>query len=116
MQGIYHKAGNAGATGDLTSSAPTVAGGIPPKFKRSLAESALAEAEWLRLPPPRGRGRLSGLSRTSLIELGERGAIKLIRVRKPGALRGIVLVQKSSLLAFLNSIVPEGEAKEGGAK
>ncbi len=109
-------AGNSCATG-LTSSALTVAGGIPPKFRSSLAESTLAEAEWLRLPPPRGRDRLTGLSRTSLIELGERGAIKIIRVRKPDAIRGIVLVSRRSLLDFLNSLTPEGEAqKEGGAK
>lgn len=116
MQSIDDTAGNAGATG-LKQSAPTVAGGIPPNFRSTLAESTLAEAEWLRLPPPRGRDRLSGLSRTSLIELGEREAIRLVRVRKPNAMRGIVLVQKSSLLAFLNSLTPDGEArKESAAK
>lgn len=110
MQDIsnHDTAGNAGATG-LTTSAPSVAGGIPPKFRSSLAESTLADAQFLRLPPPRGRDRLSGLSRTSLIELGERGAIKLIRVRKPGAMRGIVLIEKASLLSYLHGITPEGE-------
>lgn len=114
---VKHKAsGNSGATG-LTTSAPTVSGGIPPKFRNSLAESTLAEAEWLRLPPPRGRDRLSGLSRTSLIEGGERGLWKLIRLRKPGAMRGIVLIEKASLLSYLHSLTAEGEAqKEGAAK
>ena len=105
--GKYDKAGNAGATG-LTTSAPTVAGGIPPKFRSGLAESTLADSEFLRLPPPRGRDRLTGLSRTSLIELGERKAIKLIRVRKPGAMRGIVLIEKASLLSYLHSLTAEG--------
>lgn len=106
--GKYDEAGNAGATG-LTTSAPTVAGGIPPKFRISLAESSLADAEWMRLPPPRGRDRLTGLSRTSLIELGERGAIKLIRVRKPNAMRGIVLIEKASLLSYLRSLTNAAE-------
>ncbi len=114
MQGIYDTAGNAGATG-LKQSAPTVAGGIPPKFKNALVESTLAEAEWLRLPPPRGRDRLSGLSRTSLIEGGERGLWKLIRLRKPGAMRGIVLIEKASLLSYLHSLTAEGQAEKGSA-
>ena len=105
--------GHPGATG-LTKSAPTVSGGIPPKLSSSFAESTLADAEFLRLPPPRGRDRLTGLSRTSLIELGERGAIKLIRVRKPNAMRGIVLIEKASLLSYLHSLTSEGE--KGGAE
>lgn len=109
MQHHPQHAGDAGATG-LTTSALTVAGGIPPKFRSVLAQSTLADAEWLRLPPPRGRCRLTGLSRTSLIELGERGAIKLVRVRKPGAMRGIVLVHRESLLDFLAGLTNESEA------
>src|SRR5262245_21643086 len=103
-------AGIAGATGVRTS-APTVAGVIPPKFRSSLVESSLADAEFLRLPPPRGRCRISGMSRTALIEAGERGLFKLIRIRKPGATRGIILLEKSSLLAWLRSLTPEGDRK-----
>ena len=110
-QSYQQHAGHAGATG-LTTSAPTVAGRILPKFKSSLAESTLADAEWLRLPPPRGRDRLTGLSRTSLIELGDRGAINLVRVRKPGALRGIVLIEKASLLGYLASLTQAGQKGE----
>ena len=86
-----------------------MAGSVPPKFRQALIESSVADAQWLRLPPPRGRDRLTGLSRTSLIELGERGAINLIRVRKPNALRGIVLIEKASLLNYLASLTPEGQ-------
>lgn len=111
MHNICNKTGKAGATG-LTTSAPTVAGGVPPKFAGSLRPAeTLAEAEWLRLPPPRGRDRLTGLSRTSLIELGERGAVRLVRVRKPGAMRGIVLIEKASLLSYLYGLTAEGEQK-----
>src|SRR5437764_5533743 len=106
-------AGNTGVSG-LTTSTPTVAGVIPPKFKSSLIESSLADAEWLRLPPPRGRDRLTGLSRTSLIELGQRKVIRLVRVRKPGAMRGIVLIEKASLLSYLRRLTPDGE--EGGRR
>jgi hypothetical protein len=56
---------------------------------------------------------LSGLSRTSLIELGERGAIRLVRLRKPGALRGIVLIQKASLLFYLDSLPSESDLNGG---
>ncbi len=91
-----------------------MAGTIPPKFTGSLRPAeTLAEAEWLRLPPPRGRDRLTGLSRTSLLELGERGAIRLVRVRKPGALRGIVLVNRRSLLDYIESLTVEGEKEQG---
>jgi hypothetical protein len=87
-----------------TTNVPTIASSIPPKFRSSFNEASLREAEWLRLPLPGDRCPLTGLSRTSIIELGERAAIKLIRVRKPGALRGIVLVHKGSLLSFLEHL------------
>jgi hypothetical protein len=105
-------AGSDGGTGLITSP-PSVAGGIPPHFREALVESTLADAEWLRLPPPRGRCRLTGLSRTTLIELGERGLIKLIRLRKRDATRGVVLISKKSLLSYLLSIRPAGEKEEG---
>jgi hypothetical protein len=54
---------------------------------------------------------LSGLSRTSLLELGDRGLIKLRRLRKPGATKGIVLIHKASLLDFLASLPAEADAK-----
>lgn len=105
-------AGNEGATG-ATTSAPAVAGLIPKKFKGSIrGAETLAEAEWIRLPKPGGRDRLTGLSRTTLVELGDRKAIRVVRLRKPGALRGIVLVHKQSLLDHLASLDPKGEATE----
>jgi hypothetical protein len=92
---------------DVTTRAPSAAGRIPPKFRSSFNETSLKDAEWLRLPLPGDRCPLTGLSRTSLVELGERGKIKLIRVRKPGALRGIVLIHKCSLLSYLESLAAE---------
>jgi hypothetical protein len=97
-----------GVTG-LKTTPPTVADTVPPQFRHALVASSLADAEWLRPPAPRGRCRLTGLSRSTLIQLGERGLIKLIRLRKPGALKGVVLIEKESLLAYLRSVRPEGE-------
>jgi hypothetical protein len=107
MKTIPKEAGGFGAA--VKTTAPSVADPVPPRFQNNLALSSLAEAEWLRLPPPKGRCRLSGLSRTTLLELGERGLIKLVRLRKPGATKGIVLIQKASLLDFLASLPVEGE-------
>ena len=63
--------------------------------------SALRESVTFRLPKPMGRCPLSGLSRTSILEHGEAGDFKLIRLRKRGGKRGIVLVDTKSFLAWL---------------
>lgn len=84
---------------------PTVAsnggGTLPPNLRAALAVADLSCAEWMRLPPPRSRCRLTGLARTSLIEHGERGAFKMITVRAPGSMRGIRLIHRQSLLDWL---------------
>jgi hypothetical protein len=107
-------AGDFGVTG-LKTSPPTVADTVPLQFRHALIEASLADAEWLRPPPPRGRCRLTGLSRSSLIQLGDAGLIKLIRLRKPGAQRGLILIEKESLLGYLRTFRPEGES-EGEAE
>lgn len=45
---------------------------------------------WGRLPKP--KGRLWGLSRTTILEMCERGEIKSIVIKKRGASRGIRLI------------------------
>jgi hypothetical protein len=62
----------------------------------------LRDSETFRLPKPKGRCPLSGLSRTSLLEYGESGCFKLIRLRKRGAARGVVLVDTASFLRWLH--------------
>jgi hypothetical protein len=60
---------------------------------------------------------LTGLSRTTLCELIERKEIRAIKVRQPGAQRGVVLIIRQSLLDYLRRLEAEqcGEAtKEGG--
>jgi hypothetical protein len=113
MEITQKQAGDFGVTG-LKLTAPTVADTVPPQFRHALIASSLADAEWLRPPAPRGRCRLTGLSRSTLIQLGERGLIKLIRLRKPGARKGVVLIQKESLLAYLRSVRPECEENGEG--
>lgn len=65
--------------------------------KIEISESRIEE--WYRLPHPRG-GRLFGLSRTTLTELGQAGEIKTVLLRKRGALRGIRLIHGPSLQSY----------------
>lgn len=62
----------------------------------------LRESDTFRLPKPSARCQLSGLSRTTILERGEAGDFKLIRLRKRGSQRGIVLVDTKSFLAWLH--------------
>ena len=55
--------------------------------------------DWERMPKP--KGRLLGLSRTTLLELAERREIKIANIRKPGSVKGIRLIYMPSLRAFL---------------
>jgi hypothetical protein len=75
----------------------------------------------MRLPSPRARDRLSGLSRTTLNELIDRKEIRSITVRQPGATRGIKLINKASLLEYLRRLDaeqngPAKAAEQGGAQ
>jgi len=86
------------------------ASSTPPSFSHFMVEASLADAEFLRLPRPKARCRISGLSRTGLIELGASNLIRLIRVRRPGRARGTVLIDRKSLCDFLRSCdTPDNE-------
>jgi len=111
--------GQAGAA-DVVLGRPTVADNsgtaINSTLLRAFDAASIGDAEWLRLPSPRARCRLTGLSRTGLNELIEAKAIKAIRVRKPGAQRGVVLIHRASLLAYLAKLDAEqngGSLKDG---
>lgn len=67
-------------------------------------EQAVAAPEFCRLPKAKCRCELTGLSRTSLVELIEAGKVRAVRLRKNGAVRGIVLINRRSLLAYLHSL------------
>jgi hypothetical protein len=105
----------------LVSNRPTVAAnagtGINPQLLQAFETASIGEAEWLRLPSPRARCRLTGLSRTGLNELIEAKLIKAVKVRKPGAQRGVVLINRASLLNYLAKLDAEQNgttATEGG--
>jgi hypothetical protein len=66
--------------------------------------SSLIEAEFIRLPRPKTRCPISQLSRTTLCELIEAGKIKSIKLRKKGAVRGIVLINRESLVDYLHGL------------
>ncbi|PYM12113.1 MAG: hypothetical protein DME18_12290, partial [Verrucomicrobia bacterium] len=61
---------------------------------------AIRGSEFFRPPKPKGRCVLSGLSRTTILEHGEAGDFKLVRLRKRGSRRGIVLINFHSSSAI----------------
>lgn len=63
---------------------------------------------WIRLPKPGTRCTVSGLSRTSLNDLIAEGKIAAKHLKKRGALRGIVLIDRKSLIDYINSLPEVG--------
>lgn len=57
--------------------------------------------EFIRLPRPGERCKISGLSRTTLCELIAAGHIRVKKLKKRGSLRGITLIVTDSLLDYL---------------
>ena len=94
---------------DFLSSLPTVAGSLPHGMAHKFEAVPLHDAECLRLPPPKGRCRLTGLSRSGLIETAE-AAKAVVRVRLPGKTRGAVLVDRGRLVAFLHGLAGQSGA------
>ena len=107
----------AGLVTDRPTIAPNANAAVPGKLLAAFEAASLADAEWMRLPSPRARCRLTGLSRTSLNELVDRGVVRAVTVRQPGAQRGIKLLNRASLLAYLARLDAEQNgttAQEGG--
>ena len=67
--------------------------------------------EFIRLPKARGRCPFTGLSRTSLVELVDHGAVKSVKLRKRGSVRGITLLHRESLLGYLHGLAMVGGVK-----
>jgi len=67
--------------------------------------------EFIRLPKAKCRCPFTGLSRTSLVELVDHGAVKAVKLRKRGSIRGITLLHRESLLGYLHGLSTEGGAK-----
>jgi len=67
--------------------------------------------EFIRLPKAKSRCPFTGLSRTSLVELVDHGAVKAVKLRKRGSIRGITLLHRESLLGYLHGLSMEGGVK-----
>ena len=92
---------------------PTLAGRAPVGSENKFDAAPLADAEFARLPKPRGRCPISGLSRSALIDLGVTVPGLLVRLRKPGAVRGAVLIHLESLRQYLRDMREAQLTKEG---
>ena len=80
---------------------PTLAGNVPKGHESKFKPASLSEAEWGRLPGARGRCPISGLSRSAVLDLGVTVPGLCVRLRKPGAIRGSVLVHLPTLRDYL---------------
>jgi hypothetical protein len=74
----------------------------------AVVNGTITQPEFVRLPKAGSRCPLTGLSRTSLVELVEEGAVKAVKLRKRGSLRGITLMVRESLLGYLHGLAMKG--------
>ncbi len=94
---------------------PTCAGPIPTSLARMfdpVDDKFLPE--FCKLPRPRERCQFTGASRTWLLEHGDAGHFKLVRIRKAGSVRGAIFIHLPSLLAFIRGEM-EKQTNAGGA-
>ena len=70
-------------------------------------EAMPVRPETFRLPRPGQRDPFFGLPRTTYYELEKAGAIRLIRVRKRGNIRGITLISFDQVLRYLRNLNTE---------
>jgi len=64
--------------------------------------------DFVRLPRPKMRCAITGLSRSSLNDLIAAGKIRAVKLRKRGAARGVTLINRQSLLDFLHGLETQG--------
>ena len=84
-----------------TDRQPTLAGRCPNGSEQKFQSASLEAAEWGRLPSVRGRCAISFLSRSAIVDLGVVVPGLIVRLRKPGALRGACLVHLPTLRRYL---------------
>jgi hypothetical protein len=53
---------------------------------------------------PRPGQKLRGLHRSTFLDLSAQGLIRIVKIKKPGARRGINLIDMRSLDAYMNSL------------
>lgn len=92
----------------FTSGIPTVAGSVPPAIAGRVQAGPALQSEYGRLPRPGEREPISGLARSTLLELDESLPISerfIIRIRKRGKQRGATLIVADRLRAVLSKEV-----------
>jgi hypothetical protein len=100
------------------SVAPNTGAGLNSKLLRGFdpVTATIPTPEWVRLPKPGARCTYSGLARTTLLELIERGEFRAITLRQPGATRGIRLFHLPGLFAWLARLDAEQNGAEANAQ
>jgi hypothetical protein len=98
---------------------PTVAGAVPSDLAGHLQQGPALQSEYGRLPRPGEREPISGLARSTLLELNESLPINerfIIRIRRRGKARGSTLIVADRLRAVLAREVAQqfGGGMEGG--
>ena len=95
---------------------PTLLGQPPRGMEQLFAPTPPGQLpEFAPLPAPKERCPISGGSRSWLVEHGEAGDFKLLRVRQKGKMRGKVLMHVPSLLGWLRSeMESQNKGKEAG--
>lgn len=73
------------------------------------ASSKSLQAVWIRVPQA---VQLTGLSRSKIYELLAAGLIRNASLKSPGQRHGTRLIERESLLAFIESYVESAEVKE----
>ncbi len=96
---------------NIETGRPTLAGNCPKGSEHKFEPASIKDAEWGRLPRARDKCPVSQLSRSGLIDLANAVPSLLVRVRRPGTIRGSVLVHLPTLRAHLRGLQIEQAGK-----
>ena len=96
---------------NIETGRPTLAGRAPKGSEHKFEPAPLESAEWGRLPRAREKCPVSQLSRSGLIDLANAVPGLLVRVRRPGCIRGAVLVSLPVLRSYLQGLQAEQSGK-----
>lgn len=67
--------------------------------------------EWIRLPAPGKAEPFTGLRRNVLYDLINARLVRSVSIKKPGAIRGVRLIETRSLLSYLDRLANEQAAE-----
>ncbi len=75
----------------------------------------VALPEWIRIPAPGKAEPLTGLRRNVLYDLVNARAVRSVSIKKPGAIRGVRLIETQSLLNYLRTLADQQNKQEAAA-